>query len=146
MPDTLVLQMAVGLDPAALVDLDAGFLQAKTVGIGAAPGGDQHRIGFDGLGGTALDRLEGDGRALLGLGDACHLGAELELETLFRQQPLELLGDLAIHAAEDGVEELDHGHLGAEPCPHRAELEPDDAAADHHQMAGNFLQRQRAGR
>ena len=44
------------------------------------------------------------------------------------------LGDLAVHARHDAVEELDHRHLGAEPAPDRAHLEPDIAAADHHQM------------
>ena len=48
---------------------------------------------------------------------------------------LELLGDLAVHARRDAVEELDHRHLGAEPAPHRAQLQPDDAGADHDQAA-----------
>ena len=34
----------------------------------------------------------------------------------------------------------------AEPAPHRAELEPDDAGADDQEPAGNFFERQRAGR
>jgi len=32
-----------------------------------------------------------------------------------------------VHPREDAIEELDDGHLGAEPAPHRAELEPDGA-------------------
>ena len=37
----------------------------------------------------------------------------------------------------DAVEELHHRDLGAEPPPHAAELQPDIAAADHHEMAGH---------
>ena len=38
----------------------------------------------------------------------------------------------------DAVEHLDHGDLGAEPPPHRAELEPDIAGADDHQPLRHF--------
>ena len=54
--------------------------------------------------------------------------------------------DLAVHAGQDAVEEFDHRHLGAEPPPHRAELEPDDAGADHQQLLRHLVERQRAGR
>ena len=38
----------------------------------------------------------------------------------------------------DAVEELDHGDLGAQPAPHRAQLQPDDAGADHDQALGDL--------
>src|SRR5690606_13711900 len=52
---------------------------------------------------------------------------------------------LAVHAAEDRVKILDHRDPGAKAGPDGAELEADDAAADHDEMAGNLLERQRAG-
>jgi hypothetical protein len=77
---------------------------------------------------------------------ACHLGAEAEGHTLLSQDALELLGDLAVHAGHDAIEELDDRDLGAEAAPHRPHLQPDIAAADHHQVARHLRQRQRAGR
>ena len=56
------------------------------------------------------------------------------------------LAHFAVHAGQDAVEEFDHRHLRAEPPPHRAELEPDHAGADHQQMLRHLRQRQRAGR
>lgn len=50
------------------------------------------------------------GLALFDL-DPGHGGAEDEFQPLFRQDPLELLLHLAVHAGGDGVEELDHRHL-----------------------------------
>ena len=77
--------------------------------------------------------------------DAQDLGAELEDDALLLQDALELLGHLAVEAGRDAVEHLDHGHLRAEPPPHRAELEPDIARADDHQPLWHFGERQRAG-
>ena len=59
---------------------------------------------------------------------------------------LELLGDLVVDARRDAVEELDHRHVRAEPTPHRAELEADDAGADHDQALGHLGELERAGR
>jgi hypothetical protein len=98
------------------------------------------------LGVAALDRLEADLGALSGFLHPGHLGAELELHALLGENPLELLGDVAVHAAEDRVEILDHGHLGAEPRPDRAHFQPDDAAADHDEMARHLVERDRARR
>ncbi len=59
---------------------------------------------------------------------------ELELDALLLEELVGFLADLAVHAGQDLVEIFDHGHLGAEPLPHRAELEPDHAAADHDEV------------
>src|SRR3546814_7419750 len=64
----------------------------------------------------------------LGLG---HLGLELELDTLLFEDLVRFLADVAVHARQDLVEELDTGDLGAQPAPHAAKLEPDHPAADH---------------
>ena len=47
--------------------------------------------------------------------------------------------DLAVEARRDAVEEFDHRHLAAQPPPHRAQFEPDIAAADHQQALGHFV-------
>ena len=64
----------------------------------------------------------------------------------FWSDALELARDLAVGAGHDAIEELDHRHLAAEPGPDRAELEPDDAGADHQQTLRGTLKLQRPGR
>ena len=76
------------------------------------------------------------------LGD---LGAELELDALLLEDLVGFLADVAVHAGQDLVEELDAGDLGAEPPPDRAKLQPDHAAADHDHMLGHLGQLERAG-
>ena len=140
------LVVMIGAHPAAIVEHHARIFQPETLGERLAAGGDQHDVGFDGLGVTALDRLERNLGALAGFLDARHLGAELEIHPLLGEDPLELLGDLAVHAAQDLVEILDHRHLGAEPAPDRAHFQPDDAAADDNDVPGHLVERDGAGR
>ncbi|MGY4599518.1 hypothetical protein ACVWXL_007264 [Bradyrhizobium sp. GM22.5] len=47
---------------------------------------------------------------------------------------------------QDAVEEFDDDDFGAETVPDRAELEADHASTDDQQLAGDLVQRQRAGR
>ena len=58
MPGTLVCEMIVDDDAAALVERDAGFLQAEPFGVGHAADRDQHHIGLDRLGVAALRGLD----------------------------------------------------------------------------------------
>ena len=71
---------------------------------------------------------------------------EPELEALLLEDLVGFLAHVAVEAGQDLVEKFDHRDLGAEPPPHRAELEPDHAAADHDQVLGHLRQLQRAGR
>ena len=56
------------------------------------------------------------------------------------------LRDLAVHPPEDLVEEFDDRDLRAEARPDRTDFQPDDAAADDDEMAGDLGELQRAGR
>ena len=73
------------------------------------------------------------------------LDDELELHALLAEDALELLADLAVHARQDPVEILDHGHLGPEAAPDRAEFEADDAGADDEELARDLFQGERPG-
>ena len=62
MPGDLGAEVVVGLDLAALVDLEAGLVEAEAVGVGPAADRDQHDVGLDRLGRAArggLDRQRG---------------------------------------------------------------------------------------
>ena len=70
----------------------------------------------------------------------------MELEALLLEQTLELLGDLAVHARQDAIEEFDDDDFGAQPTPDRAELKADDAGADDDQLLRRRGEVERAGR
>ena len=121
------------------------MLEAEAFRVGHAADGDEHHIGLDGLRRAAGGGLEGERRALAGVLHLRDLGAELELEALLAEDALEVLGDLPVHAGQDAVEILDHGHLGAEAAPHGAELQADHAGADDHEALRHALELERAG-
>ena len=131
-----------------LSSCDARLLEAEPFGVGHAADRDEH----DSRPRSSPPRRPPTGsivtrrRRRLRLVDARDLVPSLKLDALLGQHALELLGDLAVHAGQDAVEELDDRHLGAEPPPHRAELQPDDAGADDQQLLRHLVQRQRAGR
>ena len=74
------------------------------------------------------------------------LGRQFEGKTLLLQHAVELIGDLAIDAGQNVIEEFDDHHFGAEPPPHRAELEPDDTGADDEKPLRHLGEIERAGR
>jgi hypothetical protein len=98
---------------------------------------------------SALPPLTGSNSTLAPLPDflhARHLRRQLDGDALAGDEPLELLGHLAVEAGQDAVEILDDRHVGAEPLPHRAELQPDHAGADHHQVSRHLVELERPGR
>ena len=122
----------VGLQEAPGVGHQAHRLQAQARRIGTPADGQEDPVSGQGLGAAArggLDREVHPGLAGLGAG---HLGAETEVDALLGQDPLEGLGDLGVHARADAIQVLDHGYLGAQPAPDRAQLEADDAGSDDH--------------
>ncbi|MNV23794.1 hypothetical protein D3C71_1148300 [compost metagenome] len=137
--------MAVDFNATAAVQHDTGFGKAETFSVGLAAGRDQHDVCFQRFGSAALDRLEHHLRTGARLFNGRHLGAELEIETLLGEQTLRLLGDFAVHAAENIVEVFNNGDLRAEARPDRTELEADHAAADNDQLFRNLGKGDRAG-
>ena len=85
-------------------------------------------------------------RVLPDVSIAGDLGREFECHALLGQDALELLADFGIHAGQDAVEEFDDDDLRAEAAPHRAELQPDHAGADHEKLRRHLRERERAGR
>src|ERR1700730_10776981 len=138
--------MLVDLDAAAIVERDAGFLEAEALGVGHTADRDQHHVGFQRFRRAARSRLDLCRERLARGVDAGDLGAELEYKPLLFQDALELFGDFALHARQEAVEKFHHGALRAEPVPHRAELEPDHAGADDQHFLGHPVERQRTGR
>ena len=139
-------EVAVGLDPASIVQPHAHLLQAQPFRVGLPSDRDQDGVALDRLRRTALGRLDGHLDRLARAVDAGDLGAELERHALLLQDLLEFLRHLAVHARRDAVQELDHGDLRPEPPPHGAHLEADIPGTDDQQVLGHPLQIQRTGR
>ncbi len=137
MPSTLVAKCSSIYDAAALVERDAGLLEAEAFGVGPAADGDQHDVGLDRLGRAARGRLDGDLRALAGwCRRAVDLGAELEARC-----PACRGGAGPASPTSPSMPGRMRSRnsttvtSAAEPPPDRAELEADHAGADHDQLA-----------
>ena len=133
--------MRVDDHAATVVFLHARLVESEPVREGHAPDRDQHHVGLDRLGRAAFRRLDGGLEGRAGCIDAGDLGRQSELDALPLQNALRLPRHLVVHAGQDAVEEFDHRHLRAEPPPHRAELKPDDARADHQQPGRHLVER-----
>jgi hypothetical protein len=59
---------------------------------------------------------------------------------LLAKDAIHLLDHVRIHPWKNRREQLDDGDLRAKPTPHRAELEPNDAAANDDEMLGHLRQ------
>src|SRR6516162_1517240 len=139
-------EVRVDLYTTAIIDANAGLLQAETFGVGHAADADQHDVGFQRLLGAAGSRLDLRDERLARRIDAGDFRTEPELKPLLFPEALKLPRDLTVHAGQNAVQEFDDRDLGAEPVPDRAELEPNDACAYDQQFARHLVERQRAGR
>ena len=147
MPGTEVWKCASTAMRPCVGQLHADLVEAEPFDERPPADADQHDIGLHGLGRAAFGRLDASSVTPAPVVSALvTLRAQLELQPLLGERALELLGDLVVDARRDAVEELDHRHLRAEPPPHRAQLEPDDAGADHDQVLGHLGELERAGR
>jgi hypothetical protein len=138
--------MRVGADAATLIERHTHHFEPEALGVGLAADGHERYVEIGQFHVAAGRRFHAGGeRAVFLLVDRLDLGRELELHALLLQHALHLPGGLAVEAGDDAVEELDDGHLRAQPRPDRPHLEPDNARADDEQALGHFLERQRAG-
>src|SRR5438270_803794 len=96
--------------------------------------------------GLPLRAVEFQTQPVICIADAHHLGAEFEIEPRTRKHPLQRSAELTIHIRHNMIENLDDGHLGAEPLPNRPELEADITAADDREPLRHVAERQCAGR
>src|SRR5262245_20010387 len=134
----------VHLDASALVETDADLGGAEPGEVRPAPDRDEDDVGVL-LGPLAL-ALEGHAHAVLRPLGVGRRRLALERDALALERTAELRRHAAVHGRDDLVHELDDRHASTEPAPHRSELEPDGAAADHEEALRDARQRQRLGR
>ena len=140
-------EVMVGRDLSRLrIHVHADLAQPQAFGIGAPAHRDQDPVAHDVLLGPVLGRLDVD-RDLLALDRrARDLRLKLDVEPLLRQALVKQVAHLDVGERRDPGQELDHGHLGTQPAPDRAQLQADVPAADHHEVLGDGRERQRLGR
>ncbi len=78
--------------------------------------------------------------------DLLHFGSDQDRFVAATDAALEHLDQIGVGAGHQSIEQLDHGHLGAQRVVDGGELEPDDAAADHQQPLRDLAQLERRGR
>ncbi len=123
---------------AARVDGDAGRVEAEVVGVRPAADREQDvRADNRGVAGPTID-AGFDIRPARGEADA--LGLAAHGDPLRLQNAADGVRHVRIFARNEPWGFFDHGHVGAEPAKNLGELEPDIAAADDHQMAGQGVE------
>ena len=131
----------VGGDARALVELDAGGLEAEPLDERAAADGDEHQVGLHGL---AVAEVDGElGAVVL---DLRALLAEVERDAALAELLRELLARVLVLLRDQRRQHLDDRHLGAEAVEDRGELAADDAAAEDDEPPRHLLLREQAGR
>ena len=139
MPGTLVCEAVVDGDVAARVRGDAGRVEAEVVGVGPAPDRQQH-VGADHLR-LALGAVDAD-RDAVGVrreADALGVRCARRCPRLAGCRATASETSASSRAISRGAH-LDDGDLGAEAAVHLRELQPDVAAADHHQVLGHRVE------
>mmetsp|Transcript_173412 Transcript_173412/g.550514 ORF Transcript_173412/g.550514 Transcript_173412/m.550514 type:complete len:329 (-) Transcript_173412:361-1347(-) len=140
-------EVVVHLDLLA-IHIDAQGLDAEVVPELPATHANQDHVRVQALLAAACRRHGVDLQARARPLHTRDLGFHLEVHALLLQERHEILRDLGIDAqTTDGVHELHDRNLGAQPGPHRAQLQADDTAANDRHLLRNLLQLQgtRAG-
>ena len=137
-------EAVVDRDVAARVGGDTGALEIQVVGIRPAADREQH-VRTDRFGRT-FDAIDADRDALARARARLMHSAPVRTRDAFAlEDRADRFRNVLVLAADQPRALLDHRHLRAEAPIHLRELEPDVAAADHHQMLGQPIEREHGG-
>ncbi len=127
------LQAVVDIDKTAVVEGDAGRIEADAGGVGRAADGDQDVGGLERLLPGGGVQAQGDALAGFSL-DAGEPRSSMDLEALVLQHLLERGGDVLVLAGGEAGARLQDGDAGAEAALRLGQLEADIAAAQDDEM------------
>ncbi len=136
---------AVGIDHdgAALIELQPDRLRVQPGGIGHPANRDDELVGFQRLR-LAFGVAVGNRDAFFERLDLAHLHPELDFQALLVESFFGFARNLLIDRTQEHRQPFEHGDIGPEAAPNRAEFEPDHARADHCQALGHCAQTQAA--
>ena len=125
-------ELVVHLDEPALVDGDAGLVEAEVVGVRAAADGHQQMRADDLL--RAIGGVETGDDVLAALRDLQAFGAQMQSDAFGFQDVGDCSGRVLVLARDQARRHLDHRHLTAEAAVDLREFQADVAAADDDQV------------
>ena len=130
-------QAPVDLDQAAVVELDAGLVEAERLDVGPAPGGDHEPVDL-----ALLVAVGERDRRVAGL-HVLDERAGVDLDVLLGERAAGDLRDVGVLGREHAVERLEQEHLRAHAPVGGRDLGAGRAGADHRQRLRQLLERPR---
>src|SRR5690606_4111293 len=134
-----------------IVDEDEAALVQRHTTVGGQQVGS-HRAAADGDNQFVEGQLLLAGGVSKGHGDllllhfaAGHAGTQTDIQTLLAEDLQGFFGDLLVGSSKELVHGFQHGHFGTQAGPYRAQLQADNASADHAQLLRHGLEFQGAG-
>ena len=137
------LAVAVDHDEPPVIDRQPDGIGVKAAGVGHAADrddqlvDDQLLLGTRGIG-VRHRHLPGSGF------DITELDAGVDIKPLLGEDFLSFPGHLGVNDRQEIGQCLKHGHFSAQPTPHTAHFEADDARTDHAKLPGHGGDAQRA--
>mmetsp|Transcript_50927 Transcript_50927/g.110958 ORF Transcript_50927/g.110958 Transcript_50927/m.110958 type:complete len:368 (+) Transcript_50927:78-1181(+) len=140
------LEVVIHHNTAESVGFNTHLLESDVLSVRSSASADQDNIGLESLVAATSGSFQrkSDSVAIhLGVN---HLSAELEVESLLLEDLLEVLGGFFVQGRSDGVQELNHSHLGTQTIPHTSHLEANDAAPNDYHLLRNGLEHEGTSR
>src|SRR5690606_128751 len=136
--------MIIDIHIAAFVQINTGIGSQQIGSNRATANGNDQLVESHFLIALGISELDGDFLTLhFGRGHAC---TQQHLEALLGVDFQGFLGQLLIRRGQELVQRLDNGYICAQARPDRAQLQTDNASADHAQTGRNALEVQGTGK
>ena len=137
------LAVVVHHNGATLIQFQAHAFGIQAIGIGHAANRHDQLVAFQLLS-LALGIGVRHRHALLGGFDVADLHTQLQLQALFGEDLLRLLGHLLVNSCQEGGQSFQHGDLRPEAAPNRAHFQANHTRADHAQLGRHLANGQGA--
>ena len=130
--------LAIYVDEVTLIEADTGILAQQAFGIGATANGHNQLVEAF----CVLAILVAVGHLDLGLGGfrTGHTGTQTNIQTLFFQLLLGILGNLLVDHRQERIHSFQYNHFTAQTIPDTAKLQPNYASTDHAEALGYLVE------
>ncbi len=136
------LAFLIHLDEAAIIQGHAGLFSKQTVRVWPPP--DAHDDLIHGQRLLTLTIFVSQTDAVLGRRGTRDPGSQPNIQPLLFKLPLRVPGDIPIRHEQKVLQGFQHHDVGAQPLPHAAQFQADDATANNAQPLRHGVELQRA--